>query len=1090
LDMSRRFLLIGLAVVLSCMLLLWLVQLGMDWDYARKARAVSDEEMSELMAGKHGPAVNVPVSIERLDPKRQIRLAIGSIGLTSLEESDRVSDLTLTELRDAKGLELVERQALDKALNELSMSAFGLVRAKDAVRIGKLVRADWFLLGSPLRVNETNFVVVRIVDARTGVLREAAVFPANQSAVQLATDLANFVLWCRQHASEAKVPVFLSIGTFQDLSLNNRQADLPTQLRSYLTAAFGKGQFTLLEREFASALFREMQLDLAGLTEEASGSTTPMQSAYWMVDGYYQSYETSQFEIELELTVRRMFGRSRNVSLREKPGEALFQRVKKSIEDVVATDQAALFPSRMTELRAQLSTGQRLVHSVKDCMAAHAIGSWIRYTGRMSVSEVARHRRNAEEAMRALQTALLLDPGNRQAKLLLGDCLGTPFMGQFEEGRELYREIVEADASDELARQTRSKLRGSFWMESSVVRRHWFADAVERSTNSTAKGFFEQQLKVAAEDVVLANRGTPEAERIAEHRLFHAMEAWAANVRSRAYIIDFDNTGLGKYVNVFGTNSSLAARKLVALLPRLQATSTNLAPHIFAGVVTFQVDTNAPIIAEFEQMLDEFAERPPQTPELRYYVQLLGSPVYRWAERKRLYRLAAKLKEINLQMENRERGVPSSEDDWLKLAFNYTRAEEWQKALEIFQSYSNRPVRMGGSGIWGRAFTVVLPGKEADVCREKLGLPALKNPNEFELGKPWMCLHEPNDEERGEPAFFLPDSDAVWVASGNRLIRVGLDGQTNLIVRLPNDSAPVTSLAMSDSTLWVGTAGDGLIEVDKSNSKCIRLSTKDGLAMDEITALQLAGKTLWIGYGNGSRGGLSRLDVTSRKVVSFTPSLTESATGQPPGRPVEEIMCAPDGDIWFLVGGTLGLHRVISGAWEYFARSHSVYVRSLVMDETQIIEGLKIPLTTVTIESRAGAAETNAAKPVTQTFTYEGLAHFEQSLRTNRGGMRIVARSGVSDLARGGLATRSLNDGQVRPLIEPKGIPHPPSTMLLIGRDLWLGGLGYVAMVNLEENMVSRISYVSATSVDQLCLAGGFLWAKFDRHIYRIAELQ
>jgi hypothetical protein len=59
--------------------------------------------------------------------------------------------------------------------------------------------------------------------------------------------------------------------------------------------------------------------------------------------------------------------------------------------------------------------------------------------------------------------------------------------------------------------------------------------------------------------------------------------------------------------------------------------------------------------------------------------------------------------------------------------------------------------------------------------------------------------------------------------------------------------------------------------------------------------------------------------------------------------------------------------------------------------------------------------------------------------------------------------------------------------MLLIGRDLWLGGLGYLAMVNLEENKVSRISYVSARSIDQLFTSGDFLWAQIDRHIYRIA---
>ena len=1077
--MSKRFLFTGLAVVLSGALLLWLVQLAMEWNYSRKGRKLTDQEMSQLMsqmmAEKHGRPTNAPVMPKRLELKRSVRLAIGNIGLPTAEDIGRVSDLVLTELKDAKGLELVERQALDKALNELNVSASGLVRAKDAVRVGKLVRADWFLLGSPLRVDETNFVVLRIVDARTGVLWEAGVFPASQSAIQLATQFADFVRRCRQHASEEKVPVFLSIGTFQDVSLNNRQADLPTQLRSYLTSAYGKSQFTLLEREFASALFQEMQLDLAGLTEEASAGTTPMQSAYWMVEGYYQSYETTQFEVELELTVRRMFGRSRSVSLREKPGEPLFRRVKESIESVIASDQATVFPSRRTEIQAQLSAGQRLVNSAKGGLAVHAIGSWLRFTGRMSAGEVARHRRNAEEAMRALQTALLLDPDNRQARILLGDCLGTPFIGQFEEGREMYREVIEVDAGDELARQAGRQLQDSFRWESSMAQRHWFAAAAERSTNSAAKNFFEQQLKIAAGEVVPESPGTPEAERIAEERLFRDMEAWDADVRRRIF---HNDGGLANYVKAFGTNSSLAARKLVALLPKLQAVSTNLAPHVFAAVVAFQVDTNAPIVAEFEQLLNEFAERPPQTPYLDYYVQMLGNPIYRWAERKQLYRLAAKSKEIDLEMTIRKYGLPLYENERIELAFVYTKAEEWQKALDTFQSYSNRPVKMSG--------TVVLPGKEADRCREKLGLPALDKPGEFEIGEPWMCLHEPNNERHSAPAVFSTTSDALWVASGNRLMRVGMDRQTNLTVLMPNDSVPVTSLAIGDSTLWVGTAGGGLIQVDKLNSKCTRLSTEDGLMMDEITALQLAGNALWIGYGARSRGGLSRMDVATRSITSFTPSLVDPTKVQPPGEPVDMMVCSSEGDVWFLTKGMLGLRRAISGNWEYFARSHSWYFRALVLDGTQIIEGLKIPLIAVTIEFPVEAgAKSNEAKRVTEVLPNGEKERFVQSLRTNRGAAKIVAERSFY-LERGGLATRSLNDGQVRPLLEPTGLPHPPSAMVLNGRDLWVGGLGYLALVNVDENKLSRIAYVPAGTVEKLEIAGNFLWAQMDKHIYRV----
>src|ERR1051325_859763 len=158
-----------------------------------------------------------------------------------------------------------------------------------------------------------------------------------------------------------------------------------------------------------------MYLDLAGLTEESLSNTPkPMPAAYWMGDGFYQSYETTNFQVGLVLNVRRRFGKNQQIALREKPGEVLFRRVKDGIDGVMNRDRAALSPTRMTELHAQLSVGSELLQSVQKSMGANAVGGWLDYTGGMSPTEVARHRRNIEEAVRAFEVALLLDPGNRQ----------------------------------------------------------------------------------------------------------------------------------------------------------------------------------------------------------------------------------------------------------------------------------------------------------------------------------------------------------------------------------------------------------------------------------------------------------------------------------------------------------------------------------------------------------------------------------------------------------------------------------------------------------------------------------------------------
>jgi len=159
---------------------------------------------------------------------------VGWLGLPDETRNGQVADLLTAELTGAKSLELVDRQSLGKVLRELELDLSGIVRAKDAVRVGKLLKADWFLLGSAYTVGGSNAMVARIVDARTGILREVGIFPCDGTVPIMATKLAEFVRGCRQASSEAKPHVFLAVGTFHDLSVNNRLGEFPAQLRAQL----------------------------------------------------------------------------------------------------------------------------------------------------------------------------------------------------------------------------------------------------------------------------------------------------------------------------------------------------------------------------------------------------------------------------------------------------------------------------------------------------------------------------------------------------------------------------------------------------------------------------------------------------------------------------------------------------------------------------------------------------------------------------------------------------------------------------------------------------------------------------------------
>ncbi len=220
------------------------------------------------------------------------RLAIGTLGLTETTLDRDLGDLLVARLSAVPEFDLVERRELDRVLKEASLSLSGIVRAKDAVRFGTLLRVDQFLLGSSAPINGTNRLVIRLVNARTGVIEAIDVFRDTRSLDTLAGKIADFV------RAESKHPLqghrdYLAIGVIQNLGVNNRFSDFPAQMRGAVAAHFS-GKVIVLERDVISFLANEVRLDMAGLTERDGGPSARMQFGFWIVDGFYQSYEVAE----------------------------------------------------------------------------------------------------------------------------------------------------------------------------------------------------------------------------------------------------------------------------------------------------------------------------------------------------------------------------------------------------------------------------------------------------------------------------------------------------------------------------------------------------------------------------------------------------------------------------------------------------------------------------------------------------------------------------------------------------------------------------------------------------------------------------
>ena len=1086
--MSRRFIIGAIAVLLTGIALATLL----SWKEFTGAPAPSEKDIAKQyaeIAARLGQvkvqnqAVLVPIELSH-----PIRLAIGGLGLEDNDQNRELGDVVTVKLTGTPGFELVERQSLAKIIEELNLNWSGFVRAKDVVRAGKLLKVDWFLLGTKAGINGTNALVVRVVDARTGVMRDAGVFPMDKPPLQLAEDLAGFMRQSRENAASAKMRVYVAVGAFEDLSVNDRQADFPAQIRGYLTAAYRGSSVTLLEREYVETLVQEVHLDLAGLTEESESNSLPaMQSAFWVVSGEYQSYETTNQQVELNLDVARVFGTTWHRSLRNLPGEPIGEQVKASIDQVMNQNSGTLIATRASEARIQMETGIDVASAKPLALFGHGDFDLVGVYGNWNLDPqlAARQRRNLAEAMRAFQTVLLLEPTNRRAKMYLAACLRYPVIFRLNEACVCYREIIDDPTKDKWSGLARQALVQTLLYSNAQEKLRWLEAAAAQTTNAVAVAFYNEQAQAAGKEVAINSGNTPEAAKLAEQRLYESIQSFKNFLTSKSGTYR-DDMGLDDYIAFFSWDHATAALKTAELLPELEKQSPDLEPYLLATVLTYQETTNTPLTEEFQQVLNNSIEHPQQVLAPLYFWDKIRWSVYDWSFEKTNYSLAVNLMEGErcLAASNLVDSLDFDDDEKLKLAYAYLAAQRPQDALNIFDSFANRPVRTRGSGPWGRAFEVVMTDKMAAFCRRQLGLAAPQNSHKFDMGKPVLCLCSPST--------FVTDADGLWVGIDGRLLHLDFDLRTNLDVKLPvDDGVPMTALCLTPSKVWIGTRGAGLIEFDRSSARCRRLTETDGLMMNNLASLEANGDSLWVGYGGSTGGGLGVLDLRSQKLTSFMPSLNPSShprTGEdPPRDEIKNIVAGEAGDLLVSVGSVIRQFHPARNAWETLPRVSVEWVSCFSADSGHLVEGGGINQLEIEISSKpTRASPTNQVTRTRLNVSNEEEHRIVESFKTNKVYQWISLYSSGNIKPKGKIAIQNLRDDHWEVVQDPDGIPNPPTTMTLDGNDLWVGSEGAIALVDLNSCKVKKFCHIAAASVDRIQIAGGYVWAQFDWHLYRV----
>ncbi len=624
--MNKRFLILG-GSLLAAVALGWL---AVRWfnHRAEFTPAVSDKEIVKARQRLFPGAPTQPevAPVAQLPASRKVRLAIGALGSPDDAQNANLADLLTAELTGAKGLDLVERKSLDRALRELELSRSGLVRAKDAVRVGHLVHADWFLLGARHHAGAAGLLVLRLVDARTGILRDVTVLPAGNDVTRTASEAGQFVRQNRQAASakDAQPRLLLAIGGFADVGVNNRQAAFPDQLRSYLTMAYRNSAVTLLERDSIAVLLEEVHLDLAGLADEATGPIPPLQSAFWLVDGCFQSYETAGQQVEVVLRISRIFSRSTSVTLRGPPDETFFHKIKDTVDAAIAKGNRQLVvPTRRSEIAAQMNTGKELFaiatggHHIE--LPVPSFGGMQSYPQRVF---------DLKEAIRCFQAVMALDPTNRQAKFYVAACLLDRSMNSLEEARNAYRELASSEIHDNWACQAAWTLAASYRGQDDREAAKWYLKASELGPQKFFAGEASNALADAfRHEAVETGHVSTQAMALAEMRLFQGGDEVAGIVRGKGSgHLDY-SFGLDTFLAAYGTNVQAGLKRVAELLPSLIDRAPDMEPYLLACAAACQRDTNTPVVAQFRKSLAFCREHPETITNAHFYFdQLLSAP--------------------------------------------------------------------------------------------------------------------------------------------------------------------------------------------------------------------------------------------------------------------------------------------------------------------------------------------------------------------------------------------------------------------------------------------------------------------------------
>lgn len=1026
-----------------------------------------------------------------------IRIAIGSFaafteGGEQQEINSVFTDLLTARLGQSARFELIERSAIDAVTREISLSLAQTLKPADAIRVGGLLRADWLLLGTQFKAGTTNTAIIKLVDARTGIIRDLLAVSMNRTDWESsATRVAEFVANSAAHVSPTEQRVFLGIGGFEDLSINNRYPDFRKNLRAALEQAFRGTRYAVVERAMVNPLLAELRLNLSGLT----GSALPepsAQPAFLLVDGTYQSYQDESAKISLVLRVQEIGGGQRLYSLKEPPGQGLEEKIARILKGAMRDLHVdGTKQTRKEEAVTQMNRGLERARIRPD---ANLREDYFYLGGYPIGNEADKRSKNITEAIEAFEASLLLDPDNAEVKTYLAICLLDPVVDRKEAGRDYLRETISTSTNADIVTIARHQLARSYLLEDDRQAIELLLAVARDQTDPVNHAYLlaevnEPMLRLRQSGRVSTATCIKFAEQVfnANCRSLNCtncyLDALISPYNMQLWFVPFERA--------FQDSWEPAHAYLTQFLPEVAQENPQLTPYIWTSFVLWRGPNNAPVstnnMERFRASLRYCRDNPGNVPQVIYFYQNYLPPLLEWCVTHGEFESGVILGDILKQIVeevavgNSDRALELkhmviSPTFYYYIGYCHRARGNWQAASEAFETAGKKAesVVFEPSGPWGGSRTRIAARDLIEECRQHLSpttqtntanlvaQPQPKVPVKFSLGQPVLTL--------GQPTVFACDGDLVWLTDGYAPFIFDQRDQSLTDLDWPtNVDNDVSCICVDKQTVWWGTRGSGLIEMDKQTRRCRVYTEKDGLLLPHITALALSQGKLWIGFGRRYVGGVGYLDLAARRFIGLSPELDlqtvtnrfiptlGSETDAPRGA-ILGLSPAPNGDLAVLTEN-LGLQH------------YSPQVRKWR-----------------TVQVRTGP---NHSRKLLGT-------QYCVAASSN-----LVLVGGVS--LGSGLTFCGLPDG---PFIEPDfrdalisgssyasgqpfAMPLGVTSLAFDGDRVWVGGRGFLALVDLKTKAIEQLCNFDPnwnTEVQGLQIQRGEIWFAIRNKLYRLTK--